>query len=186
MARAGMVALLVALAAVGSMPAHARSERPDGVRRCSARSEAPGKTAIDRRRDIRIGPVVWFQLRHAEGQIVATRGRDLMAKVAIAVRAGKPVLVRIPRSARRDIALNYAADRDGNTPAVQHVADGQTLVRVEPCPPRTRRFSDGRQVGPWTTFSGGFVFKRRGCYPLEVARVGGRYVRKRVSLGKPC
>jgi hypothetical protein len=186
MACAGVVPLLVVLTALACMPASAVPAGPDGVRRCGARIETPGPTVIRPRHDIRVGPVVWFALRHPERQIVASPGPDLLAKVAIAVRAGKPALIRIPRSARRDIALTYAADADGNTPSVRRVADGQVLVRVEPCPPGTRRFSDGGRVGPWTTFSGGFVLRRRGCYPLEVARVGGRYLRKRVSFGKRC
>jgi hypothetical protein len=187
MARLGLVILLlIALTAPACIPASAAGPAADGVRRCSARIEAEGRTVIDPRQDVRVGPVVWFSLRHPERQIVDGHGPDLYAKVAIAVRAGKPVLIRIPRSVRREIALDYAADADGNTASVRRVADGQSLVRVEPCPQNTRRFSDGGRVGPWTTFSGGFVFRRRGCYPLEVARAGGRYQRRRVSLGKPC
>jgi hypothetical protein len=66
------------------------------------------------------------------------------------------------------------------------VREGQALVRLIPCDPATRRFSDGGRIGPWTAFPGGFVLKRPGCYPIEVARQGGSFQRRRVAFAKPC
>jgi hypothetical protein len=42
------------------------------------------------------------------------------------------------------------------------------------------------RVGRVTGFSGGFSVTRAGCYPLDVAVVGGRRYRVRLSLGRPC
>lgn len=154
---------------------------PDGVRRCSARAEGGAGVTIAPRRDIRIGPVVFFGLRHPKRQASpGTPGRDPSYKIPIAVRAGEPVLLRIPPEARGDIGLNYARRN------AERLADSQTLVLVKPCPPLTRRFTDGRPVGRWTTFSGGLVVRAPGCYPLEVARRGKPFTRRMIALGERC
>jgi hypothetical protein len=164
-------------------------ERPDGVRRCRNRIEGPGKLEIEtKRRDVRIGRVVWFGLKQPRRTINEVPGRDLSLKSAIAVRAGRPVLLRIPVEAREHISMNYAAERDGTHEDTPRVADGQFLVRVHPCPPDTPSFSNGgrTRVGRWTAFSGGFQFDERGCYPIETSRPNGTWARKRVSFGKRC
>jgi hypothetical protein len=185
----GMHSLLVQLLAlaVAAGGAHA-SERPDGTRGCRARIEAGGGgIEVDRRRDLRVGPVVFFGLRKPRHQFVsATPRSDPAVKAAIAVRAGGPVLLRIPRAARRDLALNYAVERDGTPFNVRRVSDGQSLVRVTPCRPSTPRFSGGGRVGRWTAFSGGFVMRARGCFPVEVARAGKPFVRRRIAFGATC
>jgi hypothetical protein len=162
-------------------------ERPDGERRCRTRIEAPGQVTFNRRRDLRAGPVVFFALRGAATDPPQPRrGGHYSRKSAIAVRAGGPVLLRIPPRARRDIALVYASERDGTLPNVERVADGQSLVRVHPCPPSTPRFSGSGRVGRWTAFNGGFVYREPGCYPVQVARRGRPYVTRRVGLGERC
>jgi hypothetical protein len=151
---------------------------PDGVRPCQARIEGAGSVTIDARRDIHVGPVVFFGLRHPERQRIAgTHGRDPGYKIPIAVRAGRPVLLRVQS---HDLAFNYA------TRNVDRVEEGQSLVLVKPCPPRTRRFFGSGRVGRWTAFSGGFIVRTPGCYPVEVARRGKPFVRRMVALGKPC
>jgi hypothetical protein len=151
---------------------------PDGVRPCSARAEGTGPVTISARRDIRIGPVAFFGLRHPERQrVLGTRGRDPGYKIPIAVRAGRPVLLR---SRSSDLTFNYA------TRNVDQVEDGQSLVLVKPCPHGTRRFTDGQPIGRWTTFSGGFIVRTPSCYPIEVARRGEPFVRRDVALGKRC
>src|SRR4051794_3553096 len=154
---------------------------PDAVRPCSARAEGAGGMTISPERDIRIGPVVFFGLRHPERQsFPGTHGRDPGSKIPIAVRAGAPVLLRVPSGARGSLGLNYA------TRSVARLERAQSLVQVEPCSPATRRFTDGRPIGRWTGFSGGLVVRAPGCYPLEVARHGKPFVRRRVALGKRC
>jgi hypothetical protein len=59
-------------------------------------------------------------------------------------------------------------------------------VRVTPCPPDTRRFTDGRRLGRWTFYPGGFVVRAAGCYAIEVARRGKPFVSRRVGFGKRC
>jgi hypothetical protein len=164
------------------------SERPDGVRRCRNRIEGGGPIQIDaKKRDVRIGRVVFFGLRRAAtDRLESYRGRDYLIKSAIAVRAGKPVFLRIPPEARDHITLDYATKRNGAFFDVRRVADGQFVVRVNPCPPATRQFTNGRPIGRWTAFSGGFVFNARGCYPIEASRPGGGYARRLVGFGKRC
>jgi hypothetical protein len=176
------IAALVTAAAAGPGAA----ERPDGARRCANRAEAPGaRLDVSGKDNVRAGPVVFFSLARPT-ELERTRGQDPSLKVGIAVHAGPPVLLRIPRKARRRIALEYAVDRNGNFPEVRRVEDGQSLVRVTPCDPDTRRFSDGRRVGPWTAFPGGFVVKRAGCYPIEVGRRGKPFKRLRAGIGARC
>lgn len=183
-----MVGVISAMAWVAL--AGAAAESPDGERSCGQRIEAgspEGGIRFDRRRDLRIGAVVFFGLRRPKSQMVETPGRDIALKSAIAVRAGRrPVLLRIPRRVRGSIALSYAAEPDGTTADVRRVREGQSLVRVHPCPPGTPRFSGGGSVGRYTAFSGGFVLRRRGCYPIEVGREGGAFVKRRVAFGRSC
>jgi hypothetical protein len=63
--------------------------------------------------------------------------------------------------------------------------DGQAAVRVKPCPPRTRRFSDGRRLGRRTGFSGGFPVKSPACVTVQVFR-GERVWSRPVGLGTSC
>jgi hypothetical protein len=151
---------------------------PDGVRPCDARVEGGDGVTISPKRDVRIGPVVFFGLRHPERQrVLGTHGRDPGYKIPIAVRAGRPVLLRVQS---HELAFNYA------TRNVDRVEEGQSLVLVKPCPPSTRKFTDGRPIGRWTAFSGGFIVRTPGCYPIEVARRGKPFVRRSVALGKRC
>jgi hypothetical protein len=66
------------------------------------------------------------------------------------------------------------------------VEEGQSLVLVKPCPPSTRRFFGSGHVGLWTAFSGGFIVRTPGCYPIEVARRGKPFARRLVALGRRC
>jgi hypothetical protein len=180
----GGVAIAVALLSSSATSAADR-ERPDGVRACATRGEVIGPLHIKDSHNLRIGPVVFFGLG-TPPKLNHYRGRDPSLKVGIAVRTGAPVLLRIPREARRDIAFEYAVRRNGSFPHVNFVGDGQHLVRIEPCPPSTRRFSDGRPIGNWTAFPGGFVMRAAGCYPIEVARRGKPFTRRRIGFGKSC
>jgi hypothetical protein len=179
--------ITLGLAALAAAPAGGAPDT-EWVRPCPTHIEGPGKLTIDDERDLRVGPVVWFGL--ASGPRVTrpyeTPGRDPSVKSAIAVRAGGPVLLRIPPEARGAISMVYGAERDGTTPNVRRVSEGQVLVRVKPCAPSRRRFSDGRPIGPWTAFSGGFVMKKAGCYPVEVARRGKPFKRRMLGFGKRC
>jgi hypothetical protein len=175
--------ITLALAAIAAVPAGGVAERPDGVRGCATRAEVTGPLHLRNKANVRIGPVVFYGLAKPV-RLDRIRGRDRSLKSGIAVRAGRPVLLRIPPEARTDIALEYAVRRDGSFPDVRHVADGQALVRVSACPPDTRRFTDGRRIGPWTGFAGGFVMRAAGCYPIEVARAGKPFKRRVIRFGR--
>jgi hypothetical protein len=177
--------ITLALAAIAAAPAGGASEVPDGVRGCATRAEGTGPLHLRDETNLRIGPVVFYALARPT-RLERIRGRDPSLKSGIAVRSGGPVLLRIPPRARADVALNYAARPDGSSRDVRRVADGQTLVRVTPCPPGTRRFTDGRRIGPWTGFAGGFVVRAAGCYPIEVARAGEPFKRRVVGFGRRC
>src|SRR3954462_12673862 len=114
MRRAGVVGCAGIAAVAASSPAPAETERPDGTRGCRARIEGPGGIKFHLKHDLRVGPVVFFGLRlAAKGPLTEYRGRDPSWKSAIAVRAGAPVLLRVPPEARGDITLTYAVDRNG-------------------------------------------------------------------------
>jgi hypothetical protein len=186
MGLAAVTTLAVALVASAGAAPVAKKHGPP-VRGCATRAEGDGPLGLHDKANLRIGPVLFYGLRRAATEpLEHVRGRDSTLKAGIAVRAGPPVSIRIPRSARRDIALQYAVRRDGSFPDVKHVADGQSLVLIKACPPSTRRFTDGRAIGPWTGFAGGFVVRAPGCYPIEVARQGKPFKRRLVGFGERC
>jgi hypothetical protein len=178
--------IALAVAAVAAAPAGGDATT-EWVRPCPTHIEGPGQLTIDKARDVRVGPVVWFGLANPRTSRPGKfRGSDPSVKSAIAVRAGGPVLLRIPSEARGEISMVYGAERDGTLPNVERVGEGQWLVRVTPCRPSRRRFSDGRRIGPWTAFNGGFVMRAAGCYPIEVARRGEPFRRRTLGFGKRC
>ena len=109
----------------------------------------------------RLGP------RHENGRF--------STKVGALVRAGRPVVLSVPRRFRGALFVHYARTRGGG-PA----------VRLQPCAPSTPAFSYDGTVGGVTGFSGGFEVTRPGCYPLDVRVVGGRTHRVRIAFGYPC
>jgi hypothetical protein len=178
--------IALAVAAVAAAPAGGDAIT-EWVRPCPTHIEGPGKLTFDKERDVRVGPVVFFGLGNPRGSRPDTfRGNDPSVKSGIAVRAGKAVRLRIPPEARGSISMVYGVDRDGTLPNVRRVRQGQALVRVKPCAPHRPRFSDGRPIGPWTAFNGGFVMRGAGCYPIEVARAGKPFTRRMLGFGKRC
>lgn len=157
------------------------------VRGCASRAEGMGPLGIHQKANLHVGPVVFYGLRRAATQpLEHVRGHYPTLKSAIAVRAGAPVVIRVPPEARGDVALEYWVKPDGGFPDVKHVADGQSEVLVKPCPPNTRRFSGPGRVGSWTAYAGGFVLRAPGCYPIEVARQGKPFKRRLVGFGRRC
>lgn len=61
--------------------------------------------------------------------------------------------------------------------------DGQRVVRFHACSADTRRFTDGKPLGPWTGYPGGFLIDRPGCATLTISARGAPTVRRRVALG---
>jgi hypothetical protein len=84
-------------------------------------------------------------------------------KAGLSVRDYRAVTVRVATRDRGWLALRY--EPEGGAAAA---------VRFVPCPPGTRRFSDGRPLGRETGWAGEFVVARAGCATLLVRRAGAR------------
>jgi hypothetical protein len=94
-------------------------------------------------------------------------GRPRFAKRGVAVTAGKPVVLEVPRRYRRLYGLELGGG--GGTL-------GNHAVRILPC---------AASAKPWTTWAGGFVAWGPVCVELFV-RADGRSVRIPLSLGRKC
>jgi hypothetical protein len=169
-----MVLALAAATTAGAAPA------PVPTRSCDERIEAgdaPLRFPVPKRGRIFAGPLALsghfpttsagLGPRHENGRF--------STKVGALVRAGRPVILSVPRRVRGTLFVHYARARDGG-PA----------VRLEPCAPSTPAFSYDGVVGRVTGFSGGFEVTRPGCYPLDVRVAGGHSYRVRLPLGRPC
>jgi hypothetical protein len=95
------------------------------------------------------------------------RGAPLFAKRGVAVTAGTPVVLEVPRRYRRlyGLALGGGTGKLGNQ-----------AVRILPC---------AASAKPWTTWAGGFAAWKPVCVELFV-RADGRTVRVPLSLGRKC
>jgi hypothetical protein len=111
--------------------------------------------------------------------VVSRRDGVLSQKAAVKVRAGRAVTLVVPEGVRDRLWLVYARPGSFDDPGIRF-----SQTRLEPCPPDTPGFRPGVTVGRVTGFTGGFVFARRGCYPLEVW-IDGRAepFRRRIPLG---
>ena len=96
-----------------------------------------------------------------------SRGAPLFAKRGVAVTAGTPVVLEVPRRYRRlyGLALGGGGGKLGNR-----------AVRILPC---------AASVKPWTTWAGGFAAWKPVCVELFV-RADGRTMRVPLSLGRKC
>lgn len=132
--------------------------------------------------DVRFGRLYFLTLdrNHRWRQ---RRGADGVLKIPVVVGAGEPVAVRITPLGRARARLDFDMAqwrREGRRVAD---GDGRRAVRFHACPPTTRRFTDGRPLGPWTGYPGGFLVDRPGCARLTATAAGMRTVRRRVALG---
>ena len=172
-----LLVLTMLLAASGEA---AQAETPLPTRTCAQRIEAgdaPLRFPVDRARAVFAGPLALaghFPTTSAALGPRLENGR-YSTKVGALVRAGRPVVLSVPARFRGTLYTHYAQARDG-----------ESAVRIEPCPPSLPAFSYDGPVGPVTGFSGGFEVTRPGCYPLDVRVVGGRSYRVRLALGRPC
>jgi hypothetical protein len=176
------VALALLVAVVAASPAVADSPRAVG---CSTHVESGGSepTAKQlreaRRSSVTAAHLTLWGVRLARGE----RFRPGQWKAGVSVRDYRPVTVRVAARDRGWVALDYVQARN----AVR-VADADSVVRFEPCPPGTRRFSaDHGPLGAETGWAGGFVVSRRGCATLFVRRQGAAHsVRVRIGFGARC
>ena len=132
--------LLIALAAVGVAAAPASADGPRVVG-CSTHAETggPRPTAKEmreaRRSSVIVAHLTLWGVRLAAHEQLRAGGW----KAGVTVRDYRPVTVRVARRDRGWIGLDYVQGRDART-----VADADSAVRFEPCPPGTRSFTDTR------------------------------------------
>ena len=178
-AAAAVAVAAVALAAGSTAPADAPFDRT-----CATHAEGPanGPDPPYSRRDVRLGRLYFIGLdrRHAWR---LWRGADGTLKIPVVVREGAPVTVRITPLGRTRARLDFDMSQWRRTG--RRVADGagHRAVRFHACPADTRRFSDGRPLGPWTGYPGGFLVDRPGCARLTATAPRMRTVRRRIALG---
>ena len=179
---AAAAAAAVAVAALGAGSA-ALAEAPFH-RTCATHAEGPanGPEPPYSSRDVRFGRLIFIGLdrRHAWR---LRRGADGTLKIPVVVREGAPVTVRITPLGRTRARLDFDMSQWRRTGRRVADGDGQRAVRFEACPADTRRFSDGRPLGPWTGYPGGFLVDRPGCARLTATAPGMRTVRRRIALG---
>lgn len=182
-------ALFVAVAAAAALPT-AVARYPAGAatapldRTCATRAEGPAAGAGPPygSHDVRFGRLFFLGLdrRHSWRQ---RRGADGTLKIPVVVSEGPPVTVRIMPLGRARARLDFDVAqwrREGRRVAG---GDGQRAVRFHACPASTPRFTDGKPLGTWTGYPGGFLVDRPGCARLTVSAEGMRTVRRRVALG---
>ena len=174
-------ALAVAIAPAGS-PAVGRDAAFD--RTCVTRAEGPARAAGPpySRADVRLGRL-FFLRRDRRHRWQPRRGADGTLKIPVVVGEGEPVTVRITPLGRTRARLDFDMAqwrREGRRVAD---GDGQRAVRFHACSAATRRFTDGKALGRWTGYPGGFLVDRPGCARLTATAPAMRTVRRRIALG---
>jgi hypothetical protein len=99
-------------------------------------------------------------------------GEDRFGKYGLEVRAGRAIVLEVPRRWRRTYSLSFGSA----SASVRRVADGAAVVTVHAC---------AGLLGPWNRYPGGYELRRGACVPL-VVRVGARSQRIRLSVGRHC
>jgi len=183
--------MLLALTAASGFAAAAPggsfvSEEAPFDRTCPTRVEGPagGPQAPYGRRDVRFGRLIFIGLDRPQ-RWRQRRGADGTMKIPVVLREGTAVTVTIRPIGRTRARLDF--DREEWTRTGRRVAggDGQRAVRFHACPANTPRFSDGRPIGPWTGYNGGFLVDRPGCVRLTVSAEAMPTMRRRAALGVP-
>ena len=158
---------------------------PDATRTCDTHAEGPyGQSQPPSARDVTLGRVTFIGLGRRIPWGRPLHG-DPTAKIPVVIRAGAPVTVRIRPLRRTRARLDFdPSEWRARRRSIARGA-GQRSVRFEPCPPDTKRFTDGRPLGEETFYPGGFLVARRGCARLIARAPGEDVVRRRVALGVP-
>lgn len=174
------VAAVLALA-----PATATSRPGHYQRTCDTHAEGPLTTAEPpvRAQDVRLHRLVFIGLDRRHRWQPPHPGSSGTLKIPVRIREGSPVTVRITPLGRTRARLDFNPERWSRRDRRVAAGDGQRVVRFHACPADTRRFTDGRPLGPWTGYPGGFLVDRPGCATLTVSARGTPTVRRRVALG---
>ena len=170
-----MIAPLLAVALAAAAPAYDRT--------CGTRAEGPPPDYTPRATDTALGRVRFLARGERRLPQRPHDGSDPSVKLPVGVRTGRPVTVRVrPAGPAR---LDFDIESASRGPRRVADGDGQVAVRFHACPPDTRRFSDGRPLGPWTMYPGGFLVARPGCVRLTARGAGMRTRTATIALGVP-
>lgn len=155
-------------------------------RTCPTRAEGPanGTEPPYGHGDVRLGRLFFIGLDRPQ-RWRQRRGADGTLKIPVAVREGAPVTVRIRPIGRTRARLDFDMAQWRRTGRRVADGDGQRAVRFHACPADTTRFSDGKPIGAWTGYSGGFLVDRPGCVRIVAFGRGMSTVRRRAALGVP-
>ena len=157
---APLLALAAILATAGSA---ASAPAAPFDRRCITHAEGPptSRTPPYHASDVRLGRVFFLGLgRRHRWQL--RRGADGILKVPVMVGEVTPVTVTIAPIGRTRARLNFDVVEWGRAGRRVADGDGQRAVRFHACPANRPRFSDGKPLGPWTGYNGGFLVDRPG------------------------
>jgi hypothetical protein len=161
------LALTVVAVAVSASASTSASAVPE--RTCATHAEGPDRIpTFVRGRDLMLGRLV--VAGGADGLQVENR----RVKAGVLVRTGPPVTLRLSPLGATRAKLDYV-----------HPETLSSAVRFRTCDPAAKRFSDGRTIGPWTPYPGGFRVSRRGCARLTATSQGRRIGSGVIALGVP-
>jgi hypothetical protein len=110
--------------------------------------------------------------------------RAWIVKLPVVIRAGAPVVVRVAARDRPYVAFDFGTEGHAGNDRVAE--DGQSGVRFHPCPPDTKRFSDGKPLGEWTGYPGALIVERRRCVTFEFLEPGRPTVHRTLGIGRRC
>lgn len=178
-------AAVTAVLALALAPAAATSRPGHYQRTCDTHAEGPLTTAEPSLgpNDVRFGRLVFIGLDRRHRWQPPHPGSSGTLKIPVRIREGSPVTVRITPLGRTQARLDFNPERWSRRGRRVAAGDGQRVVRFHACPADTKRFSDGRPLGPWTGYPGGFLVDRPGCATLTVTTHGTPTVRRRIALG---
>lgn len=179
------MAPLLMLIVLAAIPAPAGSAPPAPFdRTCITHAEGPPTSRMPpyHASDVQLGRVFFLGLgRRHRWQL--RRGADGILKVPVMVGEGTPVTVTISPIGRTRARLDFDWDEWARSGRRVADGDGQRTVRFHACPATRPRFSDGKPLGPWTGYNGGFLVDRPGCARLTATARGMPTVRRRIALG---
>lgn len=177
--------LATAAVAATAAPGGAAAATEPFVRTCDTHVEGPvtaGEPSL--RAAGRFGRLVFIGLdRRHRWQL--RRGADGNLKIPVLIHEGAPITIRITPLGRTRARLDFDPGQWSSKGRRVADGDGQRAVRFDACPAQRPRFSDGKPLGPWTGYHGGFLVDRPGCARLTASARGMLTVRRRIALGVP-
>jgi hypothetical protein len=177
------LALVAAVVVVAASASASASTVPN--RTCPTRVETPGPFRYVPGRDPKLGRLVFFGLGDGVHVPAERRGEDRQTKLAVGVRTGRPVTLRLIPDEPKAMALDYIRAEWRRRHRRVAGGSGQEAVRFVPCPPETPKFSESGTVGPWTAYNGGILVAKPGCATIRVTAPGEPAHSRRIAVGVP-